>query len=145
MPHALQLSMLALYFGAILALVALMLALAAVLGERHARPATLQPFESGMIPTGSARLRFSSQFYLIAMFFVVFDLEAVFIYAWAVAARAVGWAGYIEIVVFIAVLVAALIYLWRIGALDWTPLRSRRNAAAHPMAARRLAIRRPGA
>ncbi|HEX4025729.1 MAG TPA: NADH-quinone oxidoreductase subunit A [Steroidobacteraceae bacterium] len=136
MPHALQLSMLALYFGAIVLLVALMIALSAVLGERHATPATLQPFESGMIPVGSARVRFPSQFYLVAMFFVVFDLEAVFIYAWAVAAREVGWAGYIEVLVFIAVLVAALIYLWGAGALDWAPRRSRRRDAARRLSDR---------
>ncbi|MGH8140954.1 MAG: NADH-quinone oxidoreductase subunit A [Steroidobacteraceae bacterium] len=141
MPHALQLSMLALYFGAILVLLVLMLVLSAVLGERHAAPATLQPFESGMIPVGTARLRFPSQFYLIAMFFVIFDLEAVFIYAWAVAARAAGWAGYIEVVVFIAVLATALLYLWRSGALDWTPLRSR---TSQRRSTPRRAAQRPG-
>jgi NADH-quinone oxidoreductase subunit A len=57
------------------------------------------------------------------MFFVIFDLEAVFIFAWAVVARELGWAGYREIFVFIAILVAALAYLWRLGALDWGPSR----------------------
>ena len=57
------------------------------------------------------------------MFFVIFDLEAVFIFAWAVAARELGWAGYWEIFVFIAILAAALVYLWRLGALDWGPSR----------------------
>ena len=142
MPHALQLSMLALYFGAIVVLVALMIALSALLGERSAKLATLQPFESGMLPVGTARLRFPSQFYLVAMFFVVFDLEAVFIYAWAVAARAAGWPGYIEVAVFIAVLVAALLYLWRVGALDWTPPRSRRRVSA--AAAGQPPARQPG-
>ncbi|NIR32432.1 MAG: NAD(P)H-quinone oxidoreductase subunit 3 [Gammaproteobacteria bacterium] len=55
------------------------------------------------------------------MFFVIFDLEAVFIIAWAIAMRDVGWAGYVEVSIFIAILVAALVYLWRIGALDWGP------------------------
>jgi NADH-quinone oxidoreductase subunit A len=59
------------------------------------------------------------RFYLVAVLFVIFDLEAVFIFAWAVAARQAGWAGYIEILVFIGVLAAALAYLWRVGALDW--------------------------
>lgn len=127
MAHPLQLMMLAVYFGAILALVVLMIVLSAVLGERHETQATIQPFESGMLPVGQARLRFPQQFYLIAVFFVVFDLESAFIYAWAVAARQVGWAGYIEVVVFIVILAAALAYLWRVGALDWTPLRSRRS------------------
>ncbi|HJU15851.1 MAG TPA: NADH-quinone oxidoreductase subunit A [Stellaceae bacterium] len=120
-----QLLMLTAYFGAILALVAAMLGLGYVLGQRHRTRATVQPFESGMIPVGNARIRFPAQFYLIAMFFVIFDLEAVFLYAWAVAAREVGWSGYVETLVFIAILVAALAYLWRIGALDWTPRRSR--------------------
>ena len=61
----------------------------------------------------------SARFYLVAMFFVVFDLEAVFLFAWAVAAREVGWAGYWEVLIFIGVLMAALMYLWRVGALDW--------------------------
>jgi len=115
--------LLAIYLGAILALIALMLGLSHVLGQRHSAPATVQPYESGMLPVGDARLRFPAQFYLIAMFFVVFDLEVVFIYAWAVAARDVGWAGYLEMLVFVLILLAALVYLWRIGALDWTPRR----------------------
>ncbi len=118
-PHVL----LAIYLGAILALVALMLGLSHVLGQRHSAPSTVQPYESGILPVGDARLRFPAQFYLIAMFFVVFDLEVVFIYAWAVAARDVGWAGYLEMVVFVLILLAALGYLWRIGALDWAPRR----------------------
>lgn len=120
--------MLALYFGAILALVALMIGLSAILGERHASGPTLQPFESGMLPVDSARVRFPSQFYLVAMFFVIFDLETVFIYAWAVAARELGWAGYIELLVFVLVLGAVVAYLWRVGALDWGPRRRARYA-----------------
>lgn len=115
--------MLALYFGAIVTLVALMIALSAILGERQASAPMLQPFESGMLPVGSARIRFPSQFYLVAMFFVVFDLEAVFIYAWAVAAHELGWSGYVELLVFVLVLAVALAYLWRVGALDWDPRR----------------------
>jgi NADH-quinone oxidoreductase subunit A len=79
------------YAMAVLGLVASMLALSALLGERHKDRATDAPYESGMVPTGSARQRFSAHFYLIAMFFVIFDLEAVFIFAWAIAAREVGW------------------------------------------------------
>ena len=92
-----------------------------VLGQRHWDPATGTPYESGIISEGSAHVRLSARFYLVALFFVVFDLEAVFLYAWAVAAREVGWAGYWEVVIFIGVLMAALMYLWGIGALDWAP------------------------
>ena len=93
--------------------------LSALLGQRHRERATGIPYESGMLPTGSARLRFSAEFYLIAMFFVIFDLESVLVFAWAVAVRELGWAGYAEVGVFSAVLIAALAYLWRSGALNW--------------------------
>lgn len=109
------------YFGAVLALVAAMLGLSYVLGERHQEPETDDPYESGILSTGTARLRLSAKFYLVAMFFVIFDLEAAFIIAWAIGVRELGWAGYIEILIFIGVLLAALVYLWRLGALDWGP------------------------
>ena len=102
-----------------------MMLLSHVLGQRHDEHATGSPYESGIVSEGSAQVRFSIKFYLIAMFFVIFDLEAVFIFSWAVAAREIGWAGYFEILVFIGILVAALLYLWRLGALDWGP-KSRR-------------------
>jgi NADH-quinone oxidoreductase subunit A len=107
------------YFVAVLVLLAGMLSISWVLGERHKDHATDEPFESGMPITGTARQRLTAKFYLVAMFFVIFDLEAVFIIAWALAARPLGWAGYIEILIFIGVLMAALVYLWRLGALDW--------------------------
>jgi NADH-quinone oxidoreductase subunit A len=107
------------YFIAVVALVGVMLGLSYVLGERHAERATGEPYESGILTTGSARVRFDAKFYLIAMFFVIFDLEAVFILAWAIAFRDLGWAGYVEVIIFIGVLISALVYLWRLGALDW--------------------------
>ena len=110
---------LAVYFAGVLVLVGGMMGLSYILGERHKDPQTGQPFESGVPPTGSARRRFDIKYYLVAMFFVVFDLEGVFLFAWAVAARELGWPGYIEALVFIGVLVLTLIYLWRLGALDW--------------------------
>lgn len=109
------------YIGAVFILVAGMMGLSYVLGERHRERATGEPYESGILTTGSARLRLSAQFYLIAMFFVIFDLEVLFILAWAVAVRELGWAGYVEVLVFIGVLMAALAYLWRVGALEWGP------------------------
>jgi len=98
-----------------------MLMLSYVLGQRHNEHATGSPYESGILSEGSANVRFSVKFYLIAMFFVIFDLEAVFIFSWAVSVREAGWAGYFEMLVFIGILVAALVYLWRLGALDWGP------------------------
>jgi len=111
------------YFGAVLVLVAGILGLSHILGQRHRSPQTGQPFESGIVSTGSARIRWDVRYYRVAMFFVVFDLEAAILFAWAVAARALGWPGYIEVIIFIGVLFAALVYLWRVGALDWTPVR----------------------
>ena len=113
------------YGAAALAVLAGMLALSAVLGQRHREGSTDEPYESGIAATGSAQVRFDAKFYLMAMFFVVFDLEAVFIFAYAVAFRDSGWIGYIEISVFIGILMAALIYLWRLGALDWGTRRHR--------------------
>lgn len=115
------------YFAAVLAVVAVMMGGSYLLGERSQHPsrATLQPFESGIVATGTPALRFSVGFYLVAIFFVIFDIEAVFIFAWAIAFRESGWAGYIEILVFITVLVAALAYLWKIGALDWRTVRQK--------------------
>ncbi|MDA8088272.1 MAG: NADH-quinone oxidoreductase subunit A [Nitrospiraceae bacterium] len=110
---------LAVYFFLVIAMVAGMIGLSYVIGQRHRERETGQPYESGIVPTGTARLRFDVKFYLIAMFFVIFDLESLFIISWAIALRQSGWAGYIEILIFISVLVAALVYLWRLGALDW--------------------------
>src|SRR6185369_5653417 len=110
---------LAVYLVIVLALVVAMLGLSFVLGQRHHERATDSPYESGILSEGSARVRLSAKFYLVAMFFVIFDLEAVFIFAWAVAVRETGWIGYLEVSVFILVLLAALGYLWRVGALEW--------------------------
>lgn len=114
---------LGIYFLIVLFLVSAMLAVSYVLGQRHDEPATGQPYESGILSEGSARVHLAAKFYLVAMFFVIFDLEAVFIFAWSVAARDLGWTGYWEIFTFIAILAAALFYLWRLGALDWSPSR----------------------
>lgn len=109
------------YFILVVVLMAIILVLSYILGERHKGRARDEPFEGGAPIIGSARQRLNARFYLVAMFFVIFDLEAVFIIAWALAARPLGWAGYIEILIFIGVLLAALVYLWRLGALDWGP------------------------
>jgi NADH-quinone oxidoreductase subunit A len=107
------------YFFAVLVVVGGMLGISAILGERHQDRETGEQFESGIKPTGDARVRFSARYYQVAMFFVIFDLESVFVIAWAVGLLEVGWTGYIEVVIFILILLVGLFYLWRIGALDW--------------------------
>ena len=110
------------YVVCVFAVVGIMIGASFVLGQRHRDRATGQPYESGIVSEGSARVRMTSQFYLMAMLFVIFDLEAVFIFAWAVAVRELGWVGYSAISVFIVLLLIALVYLWRIGALGWGPI-----------------------
>ena len=107
------------YFIAVLALVATMLGLSWLLGQRRANAATNVPFESGALSVGSPQIHMAVEFYLIAIFFVIFDLETVFIFAWAVAFFELGWAGFISISVFIIMLGVALVYELRSGALDW--------------------------
>jgi NADH-quinone oxidoreductase subunit A len=114
------------YAAAALVVAAAMIGISHVLGERHSGRETSEPYESGVSSTGTARLRFSAHFYLIAMLFVIFDIEAVFLFAWAVAYREAGWAGYLGALIFIAVLSIALLYEWRLGALDWGQRRGRK-------------------
>ncbi|MCZ2459356.1 MAG: NADH-quinone oxidoreductase subunit A [Chitinophagales bacterium] len=109
------------YGIAVVLLAAFMLVASHFLGERHKEKATDEVFESGIEATGTARVLFPIHFYLIAMFFVIFDLEAVFVVSWAIAVKAIGWAGYFIVLFFIAILIAVLIYEWRIGALDFGP------------------------
>jgi NADH-quinone oxidoreductase subunit A len=112
---------LAIYIVAVFGLVGLMLGASYVLGGRAHGRAKEEPFESGAVSVGSALLRMPAKFYLVAMFFVIFDVEAVFLYAWAVSVQQNGWTGFAMAAIFIAVLLAALFYLWRMGALDWAP------------------------
>ncbi len=117
--HLSSLWPLAVYFFVVATLVAIMIALSYFLGERHREKQTAEPYESGIVSTGTARVRFDIKFYLTAMFFVIFDLEAVFIFAWAVSIRENGWSGYIEMLIFIGILAAVLLYIWKLGALEW--------------------------
>jgi NADH-quinone oxidoreductase subunit A len=113
------------YSAAVLVVIGAMLAIPRFLShERHARY-TEEPFESGVVPVGDVRVRLAVQYYPVAIFFVIFDLEAIFIFAWAVAFREAGWLGYLEMLAFIGILLASLVYLWRIGALDWRTRRQR--------------------
>ncbi len=112
---------LAVYFVVVVALAVVIVAGSHVLGERHRAPATGAPYEGGIVSEGSARVRIAVEYYLVAAFFVIFDVEAVFVFGWAIAGRALGWSAYVELVVFVAVLLAALAYLWRSGGLDFAP------------------------
>ena len=119
------------YFGAVLGITAVMLGGAYFLGQRHHAKAADEPFESGVVPTGDVHIRFSVHFYLLAIFFVIFDMESVFLFAWSVALEEAGWSGFIEALIFISILIATLIYLGAIGALDWRTRRQRIDTANH--------------
>lgn len=108
-----------------------------LLGGRTRGGARNDPFESGVVSVGSGHMRFSAKFYLVAMFFVVFDLESVFLYAWAVSVHRDGWAGFVEATIFVLILLGGLIYLWRLRGLDWGPAsrgvyRKRSDGASTP-------------
>lgn len=119
-----------LYFAAVVGLVCIMMGLAYLLGEHRDHSKVDYPFESGIIPVGFARFRLSVHFYLVAVMFVLFDVETVFIISWAISFRRTGWTGYAEVLTFIVELVVGLAYLWRLGALDWAPPHSREGRIA---------------
>ncbi len=96
-----------------------MLAATHILNPRRSTPEKDMPYESGMVPLGDTRARFSVKFYMVAISFIIFDLEAIFLIPWAVEMRALGWEGFIAVSIFVAVLVVGLIYEWRKGGLDW--------------------------
>ena len=106
------------YFAAVLLIVVSMVAGSYVLGQKTRKRKNTQPYESGIASTGSARVRLSTDFYLFAMFFVIFDLESVFVYSWAIAIKELGWVAYGQVIIFIGSIFAALVYLWRQGALE---------------------------
>jgi len=97
----------------------LLLGLANTLGPRRPNPAKMGTFECGSVPVGSARDRFGVKFYVVALLFIVFDIEAVFLFPWAVLFTELGWAGYVEMLLFVATLVVGLAYVWKKGVIDW--------------------------
>ena len=115
----------AIYSLVSVALIGVLLLAAGWLGAKRTSAAKQMPYESGVAPSGSARLAWPVPFYLIAIFFIVFDVEAAFIFTWAVAWDLLGIAGLIQITVFITILFAGLIWLWLKGGLDWGPSRER--------------------
>jgi NADH-quinone oxidoreductase subunit A len=105
----------------VLVLIAVLLFISSWLGEKKKTPEKLRPYESGIIPTGTARLRYPVPFYLVAIFFLIFDVEGAYIFSWAVACKRLGWAGWLQILFFIILLLFGLVYIWRKGGLDWGP------------------------
>lgn len=97
----------------------MMVGMSHMMGPNRPTPAKRMPYESGMAPLGDARHRFSVKFYLVALLFVVFDLETVFLIAWAVIFRNLGFGGFVEMLIFIGVLAVGLAYVWKRGALEW--------------------------
>lgn len=117
---------LVLYMVVVLALTGVLLFLSHWLGQRRPGEEKLRPYESGIIPTGPARLRYPVPFFMVAIFFLIFDLEGAFIFSWAIAARSLGWTGWLQIAFFILVLIGGLVYVWAKGGLEWGPGTSRK-------------------
>ena len=97
----------------------LFFSLASVLGKKLPTPEKMQPYECGSESSGGRHIKLSVKFYLTAILFVVFDIESVFVYPWALHFRALGWSGMVEMMSFLAVIAVALVYVWRKGALEW--------------------------
>ncbi|SFD22103.1 NADH dehydrogenase subunit A [Chitinophaga sp. CF118] len=116
--HGIPLWPLLLYACLVVILLGAILLLSYVLGQHHNDRATNKPYEGGIEQSGTARLRFSAQFYLVAMLFVIFDVEAVFLMLWAVGFYELGWPGYLGAALFIGQLAVVLVYEWGIGALN---------------------------
>ena len=93
--------------------------LSGLLGPRNPTPEKSAPYECGMPPVGDARERQSVKFYLVAMIFLLFDIEVAFLYPWAMALRDLGWSGFVQVVLFMTLLLFGYMYVWRKGALDW--------------------------
>ena len=110
---------LAVVFVVAIGLAAAMLVLANLLGPRRPSQVKATPFECGSLPVGNAHERFGVKFYMVAILFIVFDIEAVFIYPWAALFTELGWVGYVEMAIFAFTLVAGLVYVWKKGVLDW--------------------------
>ena len=89
------------------------------LGPKNPTPEKMIPYESGSPSTGAQHVRLSIKFYLTAILFVVFDIEAVFLYPWAALFRQLGWTGFLEMVLFLFILTLTLVYAWKKGALEW--------------------------
>jgi len=104
----------------VVALGSAMIGLSTWVGVKRPSREKLAPYECGSSPVGDARERFSISFYLVGMLFILFDVEAVFLYPWAVVYRSLGWFGFAEMFLYVAILLAGYVYIWKKGALDWS-------------------------
>ncbi|MDT8440632.1 MAG: NADH-quinone oxidoreductase subunit A [Desulfuromonadales bacterium] len=109
------------YVAVALLLIAVLLLLSWGLGHRTRSRTKNEPYESGVYPTDNARLSRPVPFYLVAIFFLLFDVEVIFVASWAVAYDRLGWAGFAQVTFFILILFSGLVHLWKTGALDWGP------------------------
>ena len=109
-----------------------LIAASTLLGKRARSPLKDTPYESGMAPVGSAAERFSVKFYLVGMIFILFDIEAVFLYPWAVVYRKLKLFGFFEMTIFVVLILVGFFYVWKKGALDWSPAKKEREAKKEP-------------
>jgi NADH-quinone oxidoreductase subunit A len=115
------------HFLVAMGLAGVILTLSTLVGRHLPNRTKAQPYECGVTPTGDARQPFTVKFYLVAMLFILFDVEAVFLYPWAVVYRELHWLGFVEMLVYIAILLVGYVYLWKKGALDWSQPVARRD------------------
>ncbi len=113
-----------------LAFAGLSLGVSRLLTPHRPTPEKLAPYESGIVPENEPSERFPVKFYLVAMLFVIFDIEIIFLFAWASRFDALGWTGLASVIIFVALAVETLIYVWKRGALDWNPPRRARHRVA---------------
>jgi len=102
-------------------LMAAFLFLSGWLGEKKRNPEKSRPYECGIIPTGTTRFPYPVAFYLVATFFLIFDVEAAYIFSWSIAFDRLGWKGWLQISFFIFILLIGLFYIWKKGGLEWGP------------------------
>src|SRR6266436_1399666 len=115
------------HFLVALALAGVIVLLSSLIGYRRPTPAKMSPYECGMTPVGDARGRFSVKFYLVAMLFILFDVEAVFLYPWAIVLRQLKMFGFWEMLVYVGIVLVGYFYIWKKGALDWGAPTARRG------------------
>ena len=121
---------LGIYCGIAIFLIAVLLLLSWGLGHKTRSRQKLEPYESGILPLDNARLKGPVPFYLVAIFFVIFDVEVLFVASWAVAYERLGWSGYAHVCFFIFILFLGLVHIWKTGGLDWEPRAQRERRRA---------------